>query len=74
MNTALVLGLFLLGGITLSVQALPLTVSESAGKRLYREGMSASGAPIMARVGAANMVLPATSLPCANCHGADGLG
>ncbi|MBV7481231.1 ABC transporter substrate-binding protein [Pseudomonas sp. PDM31] len=74
MNTALVLGLLLLGGITLSVQALPLTVSESAGKRLYREGMSASGAPIMARVGAADMVLPATSLPCANCHGADGLG
>lgn len=28
----------------------------------------------MARVGAAGMLLPATSLPCANCHGTDGLG
>jgi ABC-type branched-subunit amino acid transport system substrate-binding protein len=28
----------------------------------------------MARVGAADILLPATSLPCANCHGADGLG
>jgi ABC-type branched-subunit amino acid transport system substrate-binding protein len=74
MNTALVLGLLLFGGLTLSVQALPLSLNESAGKRLYREGVSASGEPIMARVGASNMVLPATSLPCANCHGEDGLG
>lgn len=74
MKTSLVLGLLLLGGIQCAVQALPLSPSESAGKRLYREGVSASGEPIMARVGAADMLLPATSLPCANCHGADGLG
>jgi ABC-type branched-subunit amino acid transport system substrate-binding protein len=74
MNTALVLGLLLFGGITLTAQALPLSLSESAGKRLYREGVSASGEPIMARVGATDMVLPATSLPCASCHGEDGLG
>jgi len=74
MKTALVLGLLLLGGFSLTVQALPLNASESAGKRLYREGISSTGEPIMARVGAADMVLPATSLPCANCHGADGLG
>jgi ABC-type branched-subunit amino acid transport system substrate-binding protein len=74
MNTALVFGLLLFGGLSLSAQALPLNASESAGRRLYREGVSATGEPIMARVGAADMVLPATSLPCANCHGADGLG
>ncbi|WPN49213.1 MULTISPECIES: ABC transporter substrate-binding protein [unclassified Pseudomonas] len=74
MKTALILGMLLLGGLSLTAQALPLTPSESAGKRLYREGVSASGESIMARVGAAGMVLPATSLPCANCHGADGLG
>lgn len=62
MNTALVLGLLLLSGITLSVQALPLSLSESAGKRLYGEGLSASGEPVMARVGASNMVLPAKRL------------
>ncbi|MDZ5436474.1 ABC transporter substrate-binding protein [Pseudomonas fluorescens] len=74
MKNTLILGLLIQVGISLTVQALPLTPSESAGKRLYREGVSASGEPIMARVGAAGMLLPATSLPCANCHGADGLG
>lgn len=74
MNIALVLGLLLLGGITLSAQALPLSLSESAGKRLYHEGVSDSGQPIMVRVGASGMLLPATRLPCAICHGEDGLG
>ncbi|MBV7548151.1 ABC transporter substrate-binding protein [Pseudomonas sp. PDM26] len=62
MNTALVLGLLLLGSIALSAQALPLSLSESAGKRLYREGVSASGEPNMAWGGASNTVLPAKRL------------
>jgi ABC-type branched-subunit amino acid transport system substrate-binding protein len=74
MKTLLVFGLFFLGSLQVAAQELPLSPSESAGKRLFREGLSASGEPIMARVGAAGMLLPATSLPCANCHGADGLG
>ena len=74
MNTALVLGLLLFGSIALTAQALPLSLSESAGKRLYHEGVSASGEPIMVRVGAAGVLLPATRVPCANCHGEDGLG
>ncbi|RON56269.1 cytochrome c/ABC transporter substrate-binding protein [Pseudomonas frederiksbergensis] len=71
MNIAL---LILLASLSLSSSALPLSPSESAGKRLYREGLSGSGEPVMARVGAADIVLPASSLPCANCHGADGQG
>ena len=74
MNSAHVLALILLASVSLGVAALPLTPEEAAGKRLYREGLSASGEAIMARVGAADMLLPATSLPCANCHGADGPG
>ncbi|RON53912.1 cytochrome c/ABC transporter substrate-binding protein [Pseudomonas frederiksbergensis] len=66
--------LILLASVSLSASALPLTPSESAGKRLYREGLSDNGAPVMARVGAADILLPASSLPCANCHGADGQG
>lgn len=66
--------LILLASLSLNASALPLTPSESAGKRLYREGLSGSGEPVMARVGAADIVLPASSLPCANCHGADGQG
>ncbi|MGE8186777.1 ABC transporter substrate-binding protein [Pseudomonas sp. NPDC086278] len=74
MNTSLVISLILLCGVSLAAQALPLNPSESAGKRLYREGVSSSGEPIMARIGVADMLLPASSLPCANCHGADGQG
>ncbi|WP_438301265.1 cytochrome c/ABC transporter substrate-binding protein [Pseudomonas sp. NMS19W] len=74
MNLRRVLALILLAGVSLGAAALPLTDEESAGKRLYREGLSAGGEAIMARVGAADVLLPATSLPCANCHGADGLG
>ena len=74
MKASLVFAVLLLTGVIACAQALSLTPDESAGKRLYREGVSASGEPIMARVGAAGMLLPATSLPCANCHGIDGLG
>lgn len=70
----LIFALFILVSTSMNANALPLSSSESAGKRLYREGLSASGEPIMARIGAAGMLLPATSLPCANCHGSDGLG
>lgn len=71
MNIAL---LILLASLSLSASALSLNPSETAGKRLYREGRSGSGEPVMARVGAADILLPASSLPCANCHGADGQG
>ncbi|MCF4998493.1 ABC transporter substrate-binding protein [Pseudomonas syringae] len=74
MNLVCVLALCLLAGVSFGTAALTLTEEESAGKRLYREGVSASGEAIMARVGAADVLLPATSLPCANCHGTDGLG
>ncbi|WLH37657.1 ABC transporter substrate-binding protein [Pseudomonas sp. FP2196] len=74
MKRCRVLALFLLVGVSFGALALPLTPEEAAGKRVYREGLSASGEAIMARVGAADVLLPATRLPCSNCHGADGLG
>ncbi|MFV3381164.1 ABC transporter substrate-binding protein [Pseudomonas sp. NY15354] len=57
-----------------AVQALDLTAQEQAGKRLYREGVSSSDAQLMARVGASDMSVPASVLPCASCHGNDGRG
>ncbi|CAI8740461.1 ABC transporter substrate-binding protein [Pseudomonas sp. IT-P395] len=74
MSLSRVLALILFAGVSLGAGAAPLSPEEAAGKRLYRLGLSASGEAIMARVGAADVLLPATSLPCANCHGADGLG
>lgn len=53
---------------------LELTASEAAGKRLYREGLSAQAVEITARVGPSGMLVPAQAVPCANCHGADGRG
>lgn len=52
----------------------PLSPSELAGKRLYHEGVAASGATVLAQVGPQGAPVPATILPCVNCHGADGLG
>ncbi|MDD1012669.1 ABC transporter substrate-binding protein [Pseudomonas rubra] len=54
--------------------ALDLSPQEQAGKRLYREGLSSSDAQVSARVGAADMLVPASVVPCASCHGNDGLG
>lgn len=52
----------------------PLSPAEQAGRRLYHEGVAASGATVTALVGAQGSPVPATILPCANCHGPDGLG
>lgn len=50
-----------------------LTDSEVRGKRVYAEGRGA-GSPITAYVGRDSTPVPASALPCANCHGEDGLG
>ena len=51
MNLSDVLALILLAGVSLCASAAPLTPEEAAGKRLYRQGLSARGEAIMARVG-----------------------
>ncbi|RAS24983.1 amino acid/amide ABC transporter substrate-binding protein, HAAT family [Pseudomonas sp. URMO17WK12:I5] len=65
---------YLLEMFSNSAWALELTANEQAGKRLYRNGVSASDAQLMARVGASGMSVPASVLPCASCHGTDGRG
>ncbi|MFY1668099.1 ABC transporter substrate-binding protein [Pseudomonas sp. Pseu.R1] len=55
-------------------QGIELTPAETAGKRLYREGLSASGADVSARIGVSGAIVPAATVPCAGCHGADGRG
>jgi ABC-type branched-subunit amino acid transport system substrate-binding protein len=51
-----------------------LTQQERRGKRIYLSGRSASGQEIKVLLGEESMELPATTMPCANCHGADGRG
>ena len=50
-----------------------LTPQEQRGRQLYERGTSASGAEVRASIGPGAPVAGAV-LPCANCHGADGLG
>jgi ABC-type branched-subunit amino acid transport system substrate-binding protein len=59
----------------LSLPALAaLNAQEEAGKRLYQEGIGASGKAVTAAVGADATRVPGNIVPCANCHGIDGLG
>lgn len=51
-----------------------LTPQERRGKRIYLSGRSASDQEIKVLLGEESLELPATSMPCANCHGADGRG
>ena len=52
----------------------PLTPEERRGKQIYLQGTSASGEPIVASLGEAGLEVPASSMPCANCHGLYGKG
>ena len=72
----------LLAGITGSLLILhtalgapkALSPQEMRGKQIYLEGTSVRMSQLQANVGAESVVLPANVVPCANCHGPDGLG
>jgi len=48
--------------------------AESRGRQIYTEGTSPTGGDITATVGSEGLSLPASAVPCASCHGPDGLG
>jgi hypothetical protein len=50
-----------------------LTPEQQRGQQLYERGTSASGAAVSASIGPGAPVAGSV-LPCANCHGLDGLG
>ena len=50
-----------------------LTPQEKRGQQIYLRGTSPSGQEITAVLGGGTTV-PASAMPCANCHGSDGLG
>lgn len=64
----------LLGCLSGLAHGIELSPVEEAGKRLYRQGLSASGADVSARIGVSATAVPASTVPCAGCHGADGRG
>ena len=54
--------------------AAELTPGEQRGRQIYLEGTSPSGGEIVAVLGDAQIEIPASSVPCASCHGRDGRG
>jgi ABC-type branched-subunit amino acid transport system substrate-binding protein len=55
-------------------QGAPPDAPHLRGKQIYFEGTSPSGNAITAIVGSEGVALPASAVPCASCHGPDGLG
>lgn len=51
-----------------------LTPQEQQGKQIYLTGESPAGEPITALMGESSIEVPASTLPCGNCHGRDGKG
>ena len=47
---------------------------QSRGRQIYIQGTSRSGKEILAYVGDASLEVPASTIPCAGCHGLDGRG
>jgi ABC-type branched-subunit amino acid transport system substrate-binding protein len=64
----------LLGSLAVTHAALALEPAQARGKRIYTEGTSASGGDVQAVIGDEGVTLPASAVPCASCHGPDGLG
>ncbi|HEV2801274.1 MAG TPA: ABC transporter substrate-binding protein [Pyrinomonadaceae bacterium] len=59
---------------TSPVSAVALTPEERRGKQIYLRGTSASGREVTAYLGEPPLEVPASTLTCAGCHGADGQG
>jgi ABC-type branched-subunit amino acid transport system substrate-binding protein len=51
-----------------------LTAQEQAGREIYLQGTSPSGARISARIGTVGAELSGQAIACGNCHGEDGRG
>ena len=52
----------------------PLAQRERRGKQIYVQGTAPSGKEILAYLGESSIEVPGSAMPCANCHGLDGLG
>lgn len=67
--------LLVLLAVAMSLGAqVELTPQEKRGKQIFLTGTSPSGKPIVARLGEESVEVPASTLPCAGCHGYDGRG
>jgi ABC-type branched-subunit amino acid transport system substrate-binding protein len=68
------LALLLVLCLGLPATAAALDEAQARGKQIYLKGTSPNGDRIDAVVGVEGVTLPASAVPCASCHGPDGLG
>lgn len=59
-------------GLAAQPQSHPLSEAEYRGKRIFLEGKTESGKPIVALL--SGVEVPASVLPCGSCHGSGGRG
>ncbi|NQZ09665.1 MAG: ABC transporter substrate-binding protein [Algicola sp.] len=59
---------------TCAVKASEMSAQQRRGQQIYLTGESPSGQPIQARLNNSGALLPATLMPCVNCHKYDGIG
>jgi ABC-type branched-subunit amino acid transport system substrate-binding protein len=60
--------------LAMAPRAWALSEAQARGKQIYLQGTSWGGGDITALVGGEAVALPASAVPCASCHGPDGLG
>jgi len=73
LNVKVCLGVFFLLSPLLA-GAGPLTSEEVRGRQIFTAGTSPSGGEITAVMGIEGIEVPASTVPCAGCHGRDGRG
>ncbi|HSR67235.1 MAG TPA: ABC transporter substrate-binding protein [Acidobacteriota bacterium] len=66
--------LLVAAGLAAAAASDDLTPQEQRGKQIYLTGASPSSQPVVALMGEEKTEVPATLLPCVNCHGSDGRG
>lgn len=67
--------LSLIAAVGAAAAAAPqLTPQQQRGEHLYLTGESAAKRPVTALLGADDVEVPASVVPCASCHGRDGRG
>jgi ABC-type branched-subunit amino acid transport system substrate-binding protein len=59
---------------TFAAAGAELSPGQQRGKQLYLTGESAAKRPVTALIGADNIEVPASVVPCASCHARDGRG
>ena len=64
----------LLLAISPPIQAQSDKAASERGRHLFINGERLNGEALSANVGSASFSIPATALPCVNCHGRDGRG